>query len=370
MSSLLDTEASQWNAVQYALDMGADIFTSSHSYKLWFNPPPNYKMHREIGEMSLAAGLIRTNSTSNEGGECDTGSASSRPANIAAPGNLPPPYLDPNQTLRGGLGGVIGVGAWDWRNDRLEPLSPCGPFAWDLADILVRRSDYNQRFWDPMLHNDYPWNGGSQQGLLKPDISGPGNIRTTQGQGMVCDTAILPGTSAATPVVAGCIALWKQANPSLTPEDVGMIIHQTAWDRGTVPGKENGWGAGIVEAMAGLKRALCVHRVNGESAWEVEQRVGFQIDMRVDGVPSAMAAIAVGFERKTVNFGSVNVGIGSTVFTAWLGRLGTSGEGGVILPVSSAALGLTIYTQGFVDDLNGATGEILASNVVGVLITP
>jgi hypothetical protein len=82
-----------------------------------------------------------------------------------------------------------------------------------------------------------------------------------------------------------------------------------------------------------------------------------------------MAAIAVGFERRTVNFGPVNVGIGNTIFTAWIGRLGTSGEGGVILPVSSAALGLTIYTQGFVDDLNGVTGEILASNVVGVLIT-
>ena len=136
----------------------------------------------------------------------------------------------------------------------------------------------------------------------------------------------MPESESAADVAAGCIALWKAANPSLTPEDVGMIIHQTARDRGVVPGKENDWGAGIIDALAGLKRALSVHRVNGQSVWELEHRVGEQIELRLDGVPSTMGAIAVGFERKTVDFGAIQVGIGSTVLTVWLGLIDAAGE--------------------------------------------
>ena len=36
------------------------------------------------------------------------------------------------------------------------------------------------------------------------------------------------GTSMATPVVAGAIALWLEANPSLTYKDVVRIIKETA----------------------------------------------------------------------------------------------------------------------------------------------
>ena len=126
----------------------------------------------------------------------------------------------------------------------------------------------------------------------------------------------------------------------------------------------------LIDALAGLKRGLSVHRVNGQSVWELEHRVGEQIELRLDGVPSTMGAIAVGFERKTVDLGPIQVGIGSTVLTAWLGLIDADGDGGITLPVSPAALGLKIYTQAFVDDLRGATGEILTSNVIGVEITP
>src|SRR5690606_34289573 len=101
-----------------------------------------------------------------------------RPFNIAAPGNLPPPYLDPNQTLRGELGGVLGIAAWDFVSNTLMVYSPCGPFAWNLSDLLVRNPSYPTANWDP-AHNDYPWTGGSQQGLLKPDVASPTGTFTT-----------------------------------------------------------------------------------------------------------------------------------------------------------------------------------------------
>ena len=370
MSARLVGETDQWAAVQYALLMGADILTSSHSYKLWFNPPPNYRMHREVGEISLAAGLIRVNSISNDGRDCDTNLQNSKPFNIAAPGNLPPPYLDPNQILAGKLGGVLGVGAWNWHSDSLATSSPCGPSAWSLADLLVRRPDYDSASWKTQDHDDYLWDGGASQGLLKPDITGPSRVTTTAGIGPGCSPTVLGGTSAAAPVTAGCIALWKSANPSLTPEDVGMIVHQTARDRGEVPGKENNWGAGVIDAFAGLKRALCVHRVNGETVWELEHRVGQNISLQVDGLPSRLAAIAVSLERKTVNFGPLDVGIGSDGVIIWLGFTDQAGNGGgPPLPVAPDALGLKVYTQAFIADFAGVTGEILPSNVIGILLT-
>ncbi|MEQ1631818.1 MAG: S8 family serine peptidase, partial [Planctomycetota bacterium] len=57
------SETSHWNAIQYAIAMGADVQTSSFSYKASFVPPPDYRMHRDVATASLAAGLIRCNSS-------------------------------------------------------------------------------------------------------------------------------------------------------------------------------------------------------------------------------------------------------------------------------------------------------------------
>lgn len=65
------------------------------------------------------------------------------------------------------------------------------------------------------------------------------------------------GTSMSTPVVAGSIALWLQADPSLTYNDVIGIIRKTAVvDDDVRQGDSVQWGAGKFDAYAGLKEVL------------------------------------------------------------------------------------------------------------------
>ena len=66
------------------------------------------------------------------------------------------------------------------------------------------------------------------------------------------------GTSMATPVVAGSIALWLQANPRLKYEDVFRIIQKTAVkdDKVLHTGDPVQWGAGKFNAYDGLKEVL------------------------------------------------------------------------------------------------------------------
>ena len=67
------------------------------------------------------------------------------------------------------------------------------------------------------------------------------------------------GTSMATPVVAGAIALWLEADPTLTIDDVKDIIATTAQVDADVLGTKGNplqWGAGKFDAYAGLKEVI------------------------------------------------------------------------------------------------------------------
>ena len=62
------------------------------------------------------------------------------------------------------------------------------------------------------------------------------------------------GTSQASPMVAGIIALWLQAKPTLTPEDVLALIRKTSKPLEAVPNTKS--GAGLIDAYAGLLEIL------------------------------------------------------------------------------------------------------------------
>lgn len=65
------------------------------------------------------------------------------------------------------------------------------------------------------------------------------------------------GTSMSTPVVAGSIALWMQADPTLTVSEIQDIITCTAKvDADVEAGNRVQWGAGKFDAYAGLKEVL------------------------------------------------------------------------------------------------------------------
>ncbi|MGM9691858.1 MAG: S8 family peptidase [Alloprevotella sp.] len=74
----------------------------------------------------------------------------------------------------------------------------------------------------------------------------------------------MTGTSMASPVVAGCVALWLQANPKLTYEDVLEILKTTSKHDVYTQGSFNTgddewndrWGYGKIDVYEGLKLAL------------------------------------------------------------------------------------------------------------------
>ena len=85
--------------------------------------------------------------------------------------------------------------------------------------------------------------GGSGTLLIKPEVSAPGvNVRSlVPGNSYGLNS----GTSMASPHVAGCIALLKQAAPSLTGKQIKAILFSTCTDLGT-PGEDNTYGKGLI----------------------------------------------------------------------------------------------------------------------------
>ncbi len=230
-------------AFQYALQMGADITTSSLSYKWYMSPKPDYSAVRLATDVSLAGGMVHTNSTSNDGNTVGV------PLNISTAGNCPPPWLHPQQTKIGNVSGVIGVGNVTCSTDIIASSSPWGPTTWG-----------NWALWgtytypiDPS-HMDYPYSRVApvepdSMGLLKPDVSAPGEGSTSTYVSSGTGYGTFGGTSSATPHTGGCVALMLSINPQMLPRDVDKVLELTAVEKGD-PGKDYRYGSGRIDALA------------------------------------------------------------------------------------------------------------------------
>lgn len=88
---------------------------------------------------------------------------------------------------------------------------------------------------------------------IKPEVSAPGvNVRSSvPGSGY----STMSGTSMACPHLAGVVAIIRQANPSLSSEQVKQIILDTAADLGD-EGDDNTYGMGVVNTYEAVIRAL------------------------------------------------------------------------------------------------------------------
>ncbi|MBN1329336.1 MAG: S8 family serine peptidase [Candidatus Heimdallarchaeota archaeon] len=90
-------------------------------------------------------------------------------------------------------------------------------------------------------------NIGPQQDVVAPGV----NIYSTYRNG---GYTTMSGTSMACPMVSGAVALILSANPSLTPEEVRTILHDTAIDLGTA-GFDNTYGYGLIDCVAAVDAA-------------------------------------------------------------------------------------------------------------------
>ncbi len=226
------SEATLWvEAMQFALDHGADVLNMSLGQPL---PNAGTKlMLRQACDNTLAAGVVAAVCAGNSR---QIQMLAPVPNNIWSPGDCPPPYLHEDQMVNaGGTSCVICVGAVD-NNDVLGGFSSEGPSTWT----------------DVTQFNDYPYISGSptQIGLIRPDVCAPGvNIKsldfnTSNGY------CLKSGTSMATPMVAGTIALMLSKEPELTPAQIDEILENTA-----VPltsHKSNDFGSGRIDALAAV----------------------------------------------------------------------------------------------------------------------
>ena len=127
--------------------------------------------------------------------------------------------------------------------------------------------------------------GPTFDGRSKPDVMAPGanvisamssyymqdNTATTlvskhEFEGRTYGWAVEGGTSMSTPAVAGIVALWLQANPQLSPDDVLGVMSRTCRPCGNYGADTpNYCGMGAIDAYAGLLDVLGLTGVEGLS---------------------------------------------------------------------------------------------------------
>ncbi len=237
-------EETHWvAAMQFALEHGADLMNMSLG-----RPQPNAAqklMTRQACDNTLAAGVVVAACAGNIR---QMQFMVPVPNNIYTPGDCPPPHLHEDQLVNaGGTSCVICVGAVNYDNV-IASFSSEGPSQWT----------------DVTAYNDYPYTAGSttEIGLIRPDICAPGvqikslDFNTTDGY------TLMDGTSMATPLVAGTIALMLSKNHELTPAQIDEILERTAVK--LTEHKSNDFGSGLLDALAAVN-AVDYDAVNEQS---------------------------------------------------------------------------------------------------------
>ncbi len=126
--------------------------------------------------------------------------------------------------------------------------------------------------------------GPDENGISRPDICAPGSVLVSSANRYFVNPPNLQywqpsawvngveytyspdlGTSMSAPIVAGTIALWLQANPSLSVNDVRDILKYSArQDEYVKPADRQRWGAGKLDAYAGLLHVLKLDEIVGD----------------------------------------------------------------------------------------------------------
>jgi len=352
----LGNESDHWAALQWGVSVGVDCSSSSYSYKWPFSPKPDYHTHRSVSEMVLAAGQIHCNSIGNQGGS----SSYPIPFNISAPGNVPGPWIHPDQEI-GGIAAVLGCCGISVGNDAYYTPSGRGPSAWE--DIRLYNASYphsqNSAYWD------YPVGGWGLPlpGLLKPDIAGytDGCYTTTDGGGH----GTFGGTSCATPHIGGATALMISANPNILPRHISKALQTTAIDRGP-SGKDLEWGSGVAQVHNAALRLIHMAIPN-----TLTPNRGQTVSVALSGPAGSDYGLFYGMALGTTilpgAIGSLELDQGTLLSLGSLNTAGEATEQGTI-PNNPVLAGKSIHLQSVCDDTSGTTGSYLFSLVETMVV--
>jgi subtilisin family serine protease len=201
-------------AYQYALENGADVMSMSFSVPDLGNRRGLWRM---MSEHAIAAGMVLV------GGAGNFRISSQLPYQHQSPKDVP---------------GVISMGGVD-STMGIVLFSSGGPAEWGTVAI----------------YGDYPLPAG----LIKPDlVAFPGwgyPVLTAAGDsGYVDPNNRIRGNSLSGPQGAGVAALMFSVAPQLPAWKVKDILERTARDLGP-PGKDNDFGAGLLDAFAAVSAA-------------------------------------------------------------------------------------------------------------------
>ena len=182
--------------------------------------------------------------------------------------------------------------------------------------------------------------GPTMSGLMKPDVVAPGvNVVSSYShifhseedivgwsefQGEKYPWAADTGTSMSTPVVAGIIALWLQAKPDLTPDEVRQILSCSCRQPdSSLAYPNNFYGYGEIDAYRGLLEVLGLSKVEGISLHQPQSVQVRPVDgglrLVFDGVTQTSVTVSIynlsGFciysEKKKVNGTEITIDLPS-----------------------------------------------------------
>ena len=194
------------------------------------------------------------------------------------------------------------------RPGSLEEAIGVGASAWRTSYVNTKGSAVNNNHGTNGVRADFSGCGPAVSGLTKPDILAPGvnicsatnsyypinPLKVTQEityEDKTYEWHSLDGTSMATPMVAGIIALWLEADPTLTRERILNVFAQTAnhYDA-SLSYPNNHYGYGEIDAYKGLLYILNILGVEGLSSHHLSNATVLPnndgtISIRLDGEP-------------------------------------------------------------------------------------
>ena len=162
--------------------------------------------------------------------------------------------------IGGTANGIISVGSY---NTRFNYTSVEG------LEYVMGGPTYTMSDLSPFSSN-----GPTSDGRMKPDVCAPGFGVISAAQRHAIQTGscayvskdakgnayyyeMNAGTSMAAPYVTGSIALWLEAHPELSPDDVRNILKATCRrDNFTGEACDNRWGYGKIDTHSGLLAAI------------------------------------------------------------------------------------------------------------------